>query len=376
MTRSYNCELIVFAANEGGTLMAANSIYNMHRFGWDHYLLIVSSEAQCKKLRESPLQISCAWTTFLKEHKASALTRPHPALSSFTSCLSSPPADTRLCGEQGHTTDGSVGRCVCVEDAGHRAVGRADVRPLRGRVPSVDLTHPLPRQVRRCVPPYRPRPVQADSCCPPHEQHVRLAATLRRRRESDLCKASARAVRSRRFAQSTQRFGAQNLALPRDLSLFSPSAWSGLQDTTVRLERRVGSNHGACGGCADRPGHQRDVHGQRRGDDGGLLSRDEGAADGAPQSHPADGGAEHPRAQHRRHLLPKLCARRPRRVGAARDGMSVGAERLHGLKIPTSRRNHSKPGVGQTRLVVRGSPESQYGGKPPPDETLVVRCSI
>jgi len=78
MTRSYNCELIVFAANEGGTLMAANSIYNMHRFGWDHYLLIVSSEAQCKKLRESPLQISCAWTTFLKDHKASALTRASP----------------------------------------------------------------------------------------------------------------------------------------------------------------------------------------------------------------------------------------------------------------------------------------------------------
>ena len=66
MTRSFNCELIIFAANEGGTLMAANSIYNMHRFGWDHYLLIVSSEAQCKRLRDTPLQISCAWTSFLQ----------------------------------------------------------------------------------------------------------------------------------------------------------------------------------------------------------------------------------------------------------------------------------------------------------------------
>jgi hypothetical protein len=87
MTRSYNCELIVFAANEGGTLMAANSIYNMHRFGWDHYVLIVSSEAQCKKLRESPLQISCAWTTFLKDHKASALTSPLLTLSWTLSCF-------------------------------------------------------------------------------------------------------------------------------------------------------------------------------------------------------------------------------------------------------------------------------------------------
>ena len=42
-TRSYNCELIIFTTNEGGTLMAANSIYNMHRFGWDHYIVIGTS---------------------------------------------------------------------------------------------------------------------------------------------------------------------------------------------------------------------------------------------------------------------------------------------------------------------------------------------
>ncbi|KAK3276617.1 hypothetical protein CYMTET_15323, partial [Cymbomonas tetramitiformis] len=39
-TRSFNCEIIILATNEGGTLMSANSVFNFRRVGIEHYILI------------------------------------------------------------------------------------------------------------------------------------------------------------------------------------------------------------------------------------------------------------------------------------------------------------------------------------------------
>jgi len=69
--RSYNCELIIIAANEGGTLMAANTILNFHRLGIDHYILLVRTQEHCTRLTQlQDIEISCAWSTYMKNHKA------------------------------------------------------------------------------------------------------------------------------------------------------------------------------------------------------------------------------------------------------------------------------------------------------------------
>ena len=50
---------------KGGEQSALNAILNLRKVGIDHYILLVQNEQHCKRLREGPLRISCAWTSLL-----------------------------------------------------------------------------------------------------------------------------------------------------------------------------------------------------------------------------------------------------------------------------------------------------------------------
>ena len=63
--RSFKKEIVIIMVNEGGEKSALNAILNLRRVGIDHYILLVQNEEHCRRLREGPHKVSCAWTSFL-----------------------------------------------------------------------------------------------------------------------------------------------------------------------------------------------------------------------------------------------------------------------------------------------------------------------
>ena len=64
--RSFRKEIILFVTNRGGNHLAANTVANLRKLGFEHYILITNTAETCYDLLKGPWGVDCGWTSFLK----------------------------------------------------------------------------------------------------------------------------------------------------------------------------------------------------------------------------------------------------------------------------------------------------------------------
>ena len=64
--RSFRKEIILFVSNRGGNHLAANTVANLRKLGFEHYILITNTAETCYDLLKGPWGVDCGWTSFLQ----------------------------------------------------------------------------------------------------------------------------------------------------------------------------------------------------------------------------------------------------------------------------------------------------------------------
>ena len=64
--RSFRKEIILFVSNRGGNHLAANTVANLRKLGFEHYILITNTAETCHDLLKGPWGVDCGWTSFLR----------------------------------------------------------------------------------------------------------------------------------------------------------------------------------------------------------------------------------------------------------------------------------------------------------------------
>ena len=64
--RSFRKEIILFVSNRGGNHLAANTVANLRKLGFEHYILSTNTAETCYDLLKGPWGVDCGWTSFLQ----------------------------------------------------------------------------------------------------------------------------------------------------------------------------------------------------------------------------------------------------------------------------------------------------------------------